>query len=557
MQNSTNDLRDKHGCFVYKLIESCAVRDCPNVSDEYRSEDTHNFRKGDLVSVDLIAPSRSVNSPNGPFLRLADKNGWLFERKHTELIMEKIPVEVGFWTFYIGNYPRGIVLMHHPNDDKKGRVKPVVNFYPMQKIYCDRKVTSDAGVNFYRVQGIDGWVFETRGENTMLIPEKLVRTGLFAYQNIWEENLIIRNKANISDEYKTDRSVKSGDIVAVDLVLNSSQYDPGNGPFLRLTDGAGWLFVSKFSKQMMEVLPIISGTWKLQVVHSDGIAARIHPSDNQKNECLTFYHNNEECICDKMIASPSNVNFYRVKGTIAWVCDKRDGRQVMKELSHEGSSCSHSPWTPDFVRGMAIAVGGIEEVSINERSHIISFRDNDDVGFNIYYTQRTIAIVMCQPEQDQTQIIKRNCSDAELNEALRNPHHHKEGLGNGFKKIDSEVDEEAELRLTLHECDKKMQLLLGRKAAILKSIDEPLKKRVAYAKIMDSRRNEYVKETRAKEKKNGTRMKKGGAFSCLDLKLLQQINTSFSEDSAETYRVESIGSEEATVMTSWYLCGAG
>lgn len=85
MQNFTADTQwPVQGCFVYQITseKGVGVRSSPNVGDDNRTG--ANFAHGDLVSVDLIRPSRHPGSANGPFLRLSDGSGWIFAKKHGE-----------------------------------------------------------------------------------------------------------------------------------------------------------------------------------------------------------------------------------------------------------------------------------------------------------------------------------------------------------------------------------------------------------------------------------------------------------------------------------------
>ena len=79
MENITGDRSDEYGCFVYHVLYPTEVRTCKNVGDESRNGLI--IEKGGLVSVDFIRPSRQVASTNGPFLRLTDDSGWMFEKK--------------------------------------------------------------------------------------------------------------------------------------------------------------------------------------------------------------------------------------------------------------------------------------------------------------------------------------------------------------------------------------------------------------------------------------------------------------------------------------------
>lgn len=336
MQCSPKDEWDENGCFVYKMINNLEVRDYTNVGDESRNGKYINFEEGDLVSIDLIRYSRHVDSTNGPFLRLSDCSGWLFERKYGEIKMEKVGVDIGLWKFRVLHY---VALRSHPNDKTSHFVEPEITYYPMQKVYCDRRVATDNGVYFYRVQNTNGWIFDRRGDHFKLIDFDNVRMGLFAFRVLPVDgvsSIAIRTKPSTSEKSKTTWKVKANDVVAVDAIclLNSSGIQK-DGPYLRLVDGSGWLFESKNGMQLLKEIPIISGLWTLRVLNSPaGIAKRYHPIDKTKQFMSSkIYQPDEICQCDRMIISPSGVKFYHVKGTIGWVFDKRDGYDMMQLIS--------------------------------------------------------------------------------------------------------------------------------------------------------------------------------------------------------------------------------
>jgi hypothetical protein len=126
------------------------------------------------------------------------------------------------------------------------------------------------------------------------------------------------------------------------------------------------------------------------------------------------------------------VCFYRVIGTTGWVFDKRDGL-IMMELLSSGTASSamdldsamvENGWSPDFVRGVAATVDGMEEISFNEQSRVISFRSADDVRINVYYTTRTVGTALFHPLQGKTQLFRRDCDVSDLKAIFVNPRVH-------------------------------------------------------------------------------------------------------------------------------------
>lgn len=98
MQNFADTQWQSHGYFVYQLTHNnpIAVRTSSKAADDNRTD--LSFKKNDLVSADLIRPSRVTGSSNCPFLRLSDNSGWIFERKNGEVLVKCLLVEKGHFT---------------------------------------------------------------------------------------------------------------------------------------------------------------------------------------------------------------------------------------------------------------------------------------------------------------------------------------------------------------------------------------------------------------------------------------------------------------------------
>jgi hypothetical protein len=146
--------RETH-CLVYQVIKEggIGVRSMPSIGRDCVTNTT--FRPGALISVDLIK-DEDVDATNssGPFLRLSDDSGWLFEYKKGVRLMRPIPVHDGLWTFYVYNPGSGIALRWHPVDRQdvfimvSSSSTEFIDFYTTQRIYCDKMVTHpDSGVN--------------------------------------------------------------------------------------------------------------------------------------------------------------------------------------------------------------------------------------------------------------------------------------------------------------------------------------------------------------------------------------------------------------------------
>ena len=371
----------EHPCYVYEIKVPCAVRSQPDISDDYIIPNKYVFQPGDLVSIDFIRdteqeedegvlPPGVTHSSCGPFLRLSDGSGWMFERKFSEIVMERMKVESGLWTLYADNFPVGIGLRKHPKDDyhlglllgKRGSllVVPEVTLFPMQKVVCDRKVKGENGVHYYRLEGSNGWVFDKRLRQeivsegstiTMLLPEDMIRKGLFAYRAL--RNIGIRNKCTVDagSQIGWSKIVTKGDIVAVDYIRESPHFQTnGNGPFLHIADGSGFVFENKFHERIMEPVVMDEGMWQMRVVSKYGIMLRSQPTLNGGAFLENgLYLNGEVCHCDRRIISQSQasasteergsiITYYRVQGTNGWLFDKTDDNEnvmVRASLSPE------------------------------------------------------------------------------------------------------------------------------------------------------------------------------------------------------------------------------
>ncbi|KAL3906303.1 MAG: hypothetical protein SGILL_009323, partial [Bacillariaceae sp.] len=320
-----------------------------------------------------------------------------------------------------------------------------IEYKPFQKIVCDRKVTHPVtGVNFYRVQGTEGWVFDKRlngnaAYEPMLYDEDLVEEGLKVYECLFP--IAIRLKPTIDEVLRYDEETKAGQLVAIDIVLHSP-IDDGNGPYLRLSDGSGWLFKEKQHQMVMQRKSLIEGDWTLRVENAPaGIALRRQPIDSVAFHSVpqTVYDPGTAAKCTHMVEASSGVKFYRAAGTGGWIFDKR-GNETMATLLHEDrspnvstfSATSNTAWSIDFVRGIAAAVPDIREISLNETSRVISFKNTqDEARINVYYTTRTVGTAITHPNQGKTQLFRRNCTTEELVKVLQDPRVH---TGKGYKR---------------------------------------------------------------------------------------------------------------------------
>jgi hypothetical protein len=81
--------------------------------------------------------------------------------------MHSIPIQRGYWVFAVLNDPVGMVLRKQPMDCQD-KIFVEAIYKTGEFVECDRKITNSAGVNFYRVQGTAGWLFDKRNGVPML-----------------------------------------------------------------------------------------------------------------------------------------------------------------------------------------------------------------------------------------------------------------------------------------------------------------------------------------------------------------------------------------------------
>lgn len=452
-------------------------------------------------------------------------------------------VQTGLWAFYVDNYPNGLIPLPHPNhtnilhddntieeddddDDDINVVKQeqsshaAVALKPLQKIYCDRRVVHpDTGVCWYRLQQQEGmtnstsaacWVYDkkiavvnhVKDMDYMLLQEEQVRTGIFAFIAMCP--IAIRTCPSVGEDCRVskNRYIRVGDIVIVSAV-RQSPFPHGNGPFLYLQDGSGWLFVYKHYQQMMKEIRIeTGGRWSFRVLNAPaGIAARRHPIDDVRipepeNSYKLLLRNNRNSqgshqrqvsyppdsivTCDRRIVSPvsSGVCFYRVldeneqeggrhdrtqqqQQQYKWIFDRRGETMLLEPLSrldpptNTGASLHYDAsnsmaddatpgWSIDFVRGIAATVPGIKEIGTNETKQSISFQTaiNDNLSsirINVYMMTRTVGTAVERPRKSKAQLFRRDCSVNDLIDVFHNPRVHT-GRGYQQKKKSRGVD---------------------------------------------------------------------------------------------------------------------
>ena len=496
---------DQQGCFVYRAISPVAVRRAPSVHDDDKVEDLV-VRTNDLIAVDCIRqgsdPGPGTTNTNGPFLRLADGSGWLFEQKEGRSYLQRVNVQDGLWSFVADNFPSGVSLRRDPNDRTDNFVMPMMTYRPMQTIHCDKRIKGHDGINFYRVQGTQGWLFDRRGDDYMIIPERSIRRGLFVYVAVTD--LVVRSRTTVSEESKTAFVIRKGQLVAADIIRHSPNQGADNGPFLRLTDRSGWLFEYKYSDQVLQSLPVEVGTWMFRVWDEPcGIGVRRQPIDSQDFFTVPerLLEPGEAIVCDRKVRGPDGVCYYRLENGEGWLFDRRGSQRTLHEMWNSptaavASRTSGSPWTPDYVRKIAATVPGMSEIGFHVDNQVISFRTENGVRINVYYATKTVGTAMDDPVQGRTELFRRDCGGEELRRALEDPRVHigrcrskdvqdSSSIGShpfGTVSSKEHKSEEEAMRASLQAFDDEIELLMQRRSKLLGQVmmlDEDKAKRAS------------------------------------------------------------------------------
>ena len=425
------------GIFVYQVVRSERVRvlSYPELSEENKTANKKgsrgDFEENELLSIDMIQPASHAT-----FLRLSDQSGWVIADECGEVYMRQLFVETGLFSFYVDNVPSGIIVRRHPMDDTSDLLAiesgdRTYRLEPMQRIYCDAVVQHpQTGVKFFRLQcggkgapATPGWVCdrkpaEEKGQldKYFLLEASKVQTGLFAYKAIC--GAFIRHRPICSDSSKTSSAVLPNDIVVVD-VIRESPYENGNGPFLRLADGSGWLFEKKLGEVAMHSIPIQRGHWVFAVLNDPvGMVLRKQPMDCQDKVFVDAVYNTGEFVeCDRKISNGAGVNFYRVLGTAGWLFDKRNGVPMLNLLSEDikvddidSDTVKFTTWTPDFVRGIAATVDGVKELYYQKPGQILTFENTDGVVVKIFCTTRTMCSIFQHSSKGTIKFFQRDCT---------------------------------------------------------------------------------------------------------------------------------------------------
>jgi hypothetical protein len=172
------------GDFCYQVLKDVKILPRPDSVEKVRSTET--IESGQLVSVDYIREN-PMEEGEKRCLRLSDGAGWLNSTEDDVPVLENVAVLQGSWVVQVCS-PEGVNLRRHPTL-RKDKSLPIF-YHTGSVIQCDRKVSARDGTKYYRVLGTSGWIFDRRGDNTVLQllsagSELQVRT-----HNPWDPNFV-------------------------------------------------------------------------------------------------------------------------------------------------------------------------------------------------------------------------------------------------------------------------------------------------------------------------------------------------------------------------------
>jgi len=263
--------------------------------------------------------------------------------------------------------------------------------------------------------------------------------------------LQLRTRPSLADEHRCVAepcAVDPATLVAVDCVRPdaAAAHDTGDGPFLRLCNGLGWLFARKRGTTQMTRMPAERGLWPYQVQNPTvGLALRSHPTDSDDPEWRLYpgdvvYPHEHVVWCDVRVRDGDR-EFLRVQGTDGWLFTRRDGVDVMRELTarelsrgmllaeEEAAKMGHGAVVPVLLPPKDLRASAfrhrLRERYHNDRSRVVSFVKDLGAGetsrVDVYYSTGTIAIALNHPREGKTQMFRRGCGMREAEAIFRDP----------------------------------------------------------------------------------------------------------------------------------------
>ena len=477
----------QEGCFVFQVIrtEPVYIQPAPLLEEDDDEddldEDDDHFTTNELVAVDRIQPC----SDHTTFVRLADQSGWLVAECRGILVLRSLPVTLALTVLYADCAQ---TVRRHPtvldDDTEEDEEEDEWKLLPMQKVYADARVEHPVtGVHWYRLQGAaaaassnnngwatPGWVSATTTTTTtpqqqqqqqhttttatcqfQLLPASSLHTGLFAVR-VLHTPLIVRDAPDCTDASHTALVLRPGQVVLADTVRASPANNSGNGPFLRLLDGSGWVFQHKLHEPRMERIPVREGRWMVTVLSETGIRSVQQPlPEYTALECRS-YEFGTVIECDRCITNDTEgVSYYRVLNTDQkeWLYDKHLGQRMLSLLHEMGpSSISLPSWDLSFVRGILATIEGADATAEDEARAVVTVSlSDDDQQVSIFGTTRTLCIC----STDHAQPLRRFQSDCSVEQLIATLHRSLDETIQYFDDLDTKQQQQ-QLAMDSTEC---------------------------------------------------------------------------------------------------------
>lgn len=144
--------------------------------------------------------------------------------------------------------------------------------------------------------------------------------GTFVYE-VLANVVTVRSHSTSGDQFRSDVRFVKGDLVAVDLVRPSRV--PSEGPYLRLSDGSGWLMEMHGTKSALVRRNVETGLWTFFIDNFPlGQSLIRHPVVNRLDlvcSANATFPPMRRIYCDRRVTSTSKIEFFRVQGTKGWI----------------------------------------------------------------------------------------------------------------------------------------------------------------------------------------------------------------------------------------------
>jgi hypothetical protein len=199
----------QEGAFAYAVINPLGIRTAPNVRDDSKDPKQPTLVRGDVCLVDLIRSSPD-HGMNGPFLRIPNGIGWVFEYKHRERIMQAVAMETGFWKLQlltdtvvpcVGPILTAQRLDSLHNIHKRRDGDACWNKGDILQCDCRIQVSTNKNgtvlTTFYRVAQTDHWYSDNPRKRSvqLLLTDQVDKLRLSSLENSYSATAIAQNAA--------------------------------------------------------------------------------------------------------------------------------------------------------------------------------------------------------------------------------------------------------------------------------------------------------------------------------------------------------------------------